>query len=78
MEDKFKWRRSIWTTIDWSPHGILLTRQTCYRQKFLVKVTHERLPVLGAPYNPSLTTQCPCCHTEIETFSHFMHCKHNI
>eukprot|EP00957_Ditylum_brightwellii_P211478 15366212-Ditylum_brightwellii.AAC.1 len=41
MEDKFKWHRSIWATIDWSPHGILLTRQTYYKQKFLVKVIHK-------------------------------------
>eukprot|EP00957_Ditylum_brightwellii_P153923 11715782-Ditylum_brightwellii.AAC.1 len=58
MEEKFKWYRSIWATIDWSSHGILLTRQALCQQKFLVKVIHEQLPVLGAPYNPSLMTQC--------------------
>eukprot|EP00957_Ditylum_brightwellii_P139084 10601214-Ditylum_brightwellii.AAC.1 len=78
MEDKFKWRQSIWAIIDCSPHGILLTRQTTFQQKLLVKVIHEWLPVLGAPYNPLPTTQCPCCNTELETFRHFVHCKHNI
>eukprot|EP00957_Ditylum_brightwellii_P084181 6399734-Ditylum_brightwellii.AAC.1 len=63
MEGKFKWKKSIWRTIDCSPHSTLLTRQTFPKQKFLIKVIHERLPVLGAQYNPTPTTQCPCCHT---------------
>eukprot|EP00957_Ditylum_brightwellii_P144194 10986904-Ditylum_brightwellii.AAC.1 len=78
LEEKFKWSRSVWATIDWSPHGTLLLRQTFYRQKLLVKVIHEQFSGLGEPYNPLPMTQCPCCHTATKTMGHFLHCHHNI
>ena len=77
MKKRFRWTTTTASDIDWTTYGANLQQLSFSTHKFVVKMIHERLPVLGATYNPSPNVNCPCCHTTKETTYHFHICPKN-
>ena len=77
MQTRFGWKNTVVKTIDWQIHGSNLVRLGFYKHRFIVKLIHERLPVLGESFNPSPSKVCPCCKTTDESIFHFHKCTAN-
>ena len=73
---KFNWTNTTSDLIDWYSFGSAI--RTMHRiHPWIVKFTHEWLPLKSAPWISTQTTQCPICLQHPETPHHFLTCSLN-
>eukprot|EP00978_Attheya_sp_CCMP212_P032186 scaffold124289_cov63-Attheya_sp.AAC.4 len=77
MTKRFKWDPTTADSIDWYSHGSAIMAREYYQVNFIMKLIHERLPVLREELSASTNKVCPCCKHRNETFLHYITCPSN-
>ena len=79
LQRKLNMAPGIFNLIDWSSHGLALSKMNINNQTCITKHLHGWLPTLerNHRFGFSTTSICPICKNEIETQSHIINCKHS-
>lgn len=75
LRTKLNWKSSTYNEVDWSQRDYIMRRSSPVLQRWILKLSTNRLPLLGEKFMTSTTTLCPVCNRERETTQHFLTCS---
>ena len=76
IKNRFDWNSNLYKDIDWTTKTNTMKRTTVNLHPWLIKLSTDRLPLLGEKFTQSHTSLCPMCNLRKETPHHFLTCSY--
>ena len=74
LRTKLNWKSQTYNEVDWSQKDYIMKISSPALQRWIVKLSTNRLPLLGEKFMASSNTLFPVCNREREITQHFLTC----